>query len=199
MISLLGSPYSQAEIRDALATECEAVQTFFADIEQDLFFQAPPDIWSPAQNLVHLIQSVSPVVQALNLPKMALRLRFGRAKHESRTFAEVRYIYVNEALAGGGVAGGSFLPEVKEESAVERERILAKWQEKGAALVDALDKWDEQNLDGILLPHPLLDEMTVREILFFTLYHNMHHVRDVQRLLGLTESEWFETVVEIGD
>lgn len=33
--------------------------------------------------------------------------------------------------------------------------------------------------------------MTVREILFFTLYHNMHHVNDVQRLLGQPEAEWF--------
>lgn len=199
MMTLLGTPYSQPEIREALAVECGAVHSFFAEVDEDVFFTAPPGVWSPAENLVHLIQSVSPVVRALNLPKAALRLRFGKAKHESRTLAEVRHIYVNKALAGGAVAGGSFLPEVREESVEERARMLVKWQEKGVALVEAVGKWDEKELDELVLPHPLLGDMTVREILFFTLYHNMHHVRDVQRLLDMSEVEWFEPALEIGD
>lgn len=198
-MSLLGSPFTQPEIREALTVETEAVHTFFESVDEDLFFTVPPDVWSPAENLVHLIQSVSPVVRALNLPKMALRLRFGNAKHHSRPLAEVRHTYVNEALAGGAVAGGSFLPQVKEESIEERARMLVKWQEKGVALVEAIGKWDEKELDELVLPHPLLGDMTVREILFFTLYHNMHHVNDVQRLLKKQESEWFEPVAEIGD
>ena len=198
-MSLLGSPFTQPEIRQALTVETDAVHTFFENIDEDLFFVAPPDVWSPAENLVHLIQAVSPVVQALNLPKMALKLRFGKAKHESRTLAAVRHTYVNEALAGGGVAGGSFLPQVKAETIEERARMQVKWQEKGIALVEAVGKWDEKELDELVLPHPLLGDMTVREILFFTLYHNMHHVNDVQRLLNMTVVEWFEPVAEIGD
>lgn len=55
----------------------------------------------------------------------------------------------------------------------------------------ALGKWSDKALDSYLLPHPLLGKMTVREILFFTLYHNLHHVNDVQRLLNQPETEWF--------
>lgn len=190
-MTLLGSPFTLPTITAALADESEAVAAFFKSVPDDAFFTAPPQVWSPADNLVHLIKSSSPVAMALGLPKFLLRLRFGKAKRPSRTLAQVRDTYVNVALAGGAVASPAFQPLVKERSVAEKERILAKWQSKNSELRQALGKWSEANLDNYVLPHPLLGDMTVREILFFTLYHNMHHVNDVQRLLQMTQSEWF--------
>lgn len=187
----LGEPYSSDEIIAALSAETDAVHSFFADIDPDLFFSAPAGIWSPADNLVHLIKSSAPVVMALKLPKLALRLRFGKAQAASRTVAEVRAEYTDVALAGGAVATGGYVPEVDDFSAENRTNILAKWHAKSSELVAVIPKWSEKHLDQYVLPHPLLGDMTVREILFFTLYHNMHHVNDVQRLLVLPESEWF--------
>lgn len=124
----LGSPYTKQEIAAAFVTEITAVHNFFAGINEAQFFAAPAEVWSPAENLVHLIKSVSPVIMALNLPKTALRVRFGWVKHELRTLAQVRHTYVNEALAGGGKAGGPFVPEVTDDfSAAHQARILAKW------------------------------------------------------------------------
>lgn len=188
----LGTPYTKSEIATAFVAEVEAVHAFFATIDDDSFFVAPKGVWSPAENLVHLIKSCSPVVMALNLPKTILRVRFGWANQESRSLAQVRHTYVHVALAGGGQASGSFLPQVADApSPQHKARLLAKWLEKGAAFQPALTKWSDKALDNYLLPHPLLGKMTVREILFFTLYHNLHHVKDVQRLLNQPESEWF--------
>jgi hypothetical protein len=36
--------------------------------------------------------------------------------------------------------------------------------------------WSEDDLDNHRLPHPLLGKLTVREMLFFTLYHIQHHM-----------------------
>jgi hypothetical protein len=47
-------------------------------------------------------------------------------------------------------------------------------------LVSLVARWPENALDRRLLPHPLLGRLTVREMLFFTVYHNRHHV-DVVR------------------
>ncbi len=187
----LGQPYTKQEIVAGLKMEFTAVHTFFASIDETQFLAAPTGVWSPAENLVHLIKSCAPVIMALNIPRTALRIRFGWVKHELRTLAQVRHTYVNEALANGGKAGGPFLPEVLEPLAGAQARILGKWQEKGVELQAALEKWSDKALDQYLLPHPLLGKMTVREILFFTLYHNLHHVNDVQRLLNQPESEWF--------
>ena len=44
-------------------------------------------------------------------------------------------------------------------------------------MVAAAEKWDEKELDEYYLPHPILGKLTVREILFFTIYHNLRHAR----------------------
>lgn len=184
------TPYSKDEIVSAIRVETEAVRAFFGEIDRHDFFAHPPDVWSPADNLVHLIKSVSPVITALGVPKMALRMRFGKSKRPSTTLPEVIVTY-QQALANGGAAGGGFLPEVAEETEVGRQKILAKWLEKSKQLIEKLAGWDDADLDQYQLPHPLIGNMTVREILFFTLYHNMHHVKDVQRLLNMPEANWF--------
>jgi hypothetical protein len=43
--------------------------------------------------------------------------------------------------------------------------------------------WSERQLDRIRLPHPVLGKLSVREMLFFTLYHNQHHIEAVKRRL----------------
>lgn len=186
----LHATYSKEEISAAFQQEYGAVTTFFSEIEENLFFAAPVDVWSPAENLTHLIQSCKPIIMALNMPKIMLRTSFGKPKRTSQSWATVKDNYVNKALAGGGVAGGPFLPKMTEASAMEREKILSRWQGQEAKLMNALSKWSDLNLDNYRLPHPLLGKLNVREMLFFTLYHNLHHVNDVQRLLNIEESRW---------
>ncbi|MCA9989127.1 MAG: DinB family protein, partial [Anaerolineales bacterium] len=181
------------EIRDSFAQEHPAVHAFFAAIPPEQFFAAPPEIWSPADNLAHLIKSCQPVLLGLKLPRLALRMRFGLAEAPSGSLAALRDRYVNVALAGGGQASGRYLPEVTDTSAASREHLLAEWQRHGAALLTALEGWSEDDLEKYRGEHPLLGLLTIREILFFTLYHNLHHVNDVQRLLGQPEAEWFST------
>lgn len=187
----LGTPSTQPEITAALEAEVKAIHQFFSELPLEQFFSAPAEVWSAGDNLVHLIKSISPLARGLALPKMALGMRFGKAKRPSQTFAQIRQIYIDAVNDGTAVASGSFLPEVNEETAEERERILAKWEEKGNALVETLANWSEKHLDKYQVPHPIIGDLTVREMLFFTLYHNMHHVKDVQRLLSLPEAEWF--------
>ena len=53
------------------------------------------------------------------------------------------------------------------------------WQKKLSALINKLNKkidsFDEKDLDRYILPHPLLGKLTIREMLFFTVYHVQHH------------------------
>ncbi len=188
----LGKPFTKTEIIAAFKAEWPVVHQYFSDFSQDQFFSSPDDVWTPADNLVHLIKSVSPVITALGTPKAALKLRFGKAKHASRSLAEVRAMYMEFANAGLAIAPGSYIPQIKEVSETERANILAKWLEKGEKLMVGVEKWADKDFDEVQLPHPLLGNLTLREILCFTLYHNMHHVNDVQRMINQPEVEWFE-------
>lgn len=185
MISL-AHPYSHSEISAALSAEFTAVHDYFAAIAPKKFFAAPVNVWTPADNLDHLIRSCSPVAFGLKAPKTALRLRFGKPKHQSRTLPKVRSDYVDGALASGGQASGPYLPKYSSKN-----KLLKKWSNLAQPFQAGLARWSDAQLDQYQAVHPLLGAMTVRELLFFTLYHNMHHVNDVQRLLDQPEVDWF--------
>jgi hypothetical protein len=56
-------------------------------------------------------------------------------------------------------------------------------------LASSIGRWREEDLDYYRLPHPLLGKLTVREMLFFTVYHNYHHPRSLAlRLLDAREA-----------
>jgi len=53
--------------------------------------------------------------------------------------------------------------------------LLEQWSKASSELVLVAEKWNESELDGYLLPHPLIGKLTIREMLFFTMYHNLRH------------------------
>jgi hypothetical protein len=189
-MGLVGSPSSLTEIQAALTRVDAEVSRYFASIPAGVFFAHPPQVWSPAENVAHLVKSIRPVVLALRVPRRLSGLIWG-APASSRTFAELVAFY-KAALAAGGTAPAQFVPELAEPTGdldAAKATILADWQRTAAKLEAALANWKDEDLDKANLPHPLLGKLTVREVLFFTLYHNLHHVNDVHRLLAEPEVE----------
>ncbi len=56
---------------------------------------------------------------------------------------------------------------------------MGHWNQSSDDLLAAMDRWRDSDLDRLRLPHPLLGKLTVREMLYFTLYHNAHHARRI--------------------
>ena len=44
-------------------------------------------------------------------------------------------------------------------------------------LVLNINNYSEQQLDTFILPHPLLGKVTLREMMYFTIYHAEHHLK----------------------
>jgi hypothetical protein len=172
------------------------VADFFSSLRDDEFVHRVHDAWTPAEHLHHLNISVSAVARALGYPKLLPRILFGRARGPSRTFETVRDTYrdtYRELLAGGGGATGAYIPPRDDPAPgdvpARREALLARWGRVNARLRSGAESWTEAHLDRIRLPHPLLGKLTVREMLFFTLYHNAHHVAAAKRRLDRFRSE----------
>jgi hypothetical protein len=134
--------------------------------------------WSPAQQLDHILRSVGPVHMAMGLPKWFLRLAFGRPKRVARSYDALVQRYM-EKLTKGGRASGRFVPPATPTHSVER--MSTDLRKLVKALNKRVDSWSEQELDLILLPHPLLGKLTMREMLYFTIYHAQHHQLIVER------------------
>ncbi len=182
----LDDPYRRDDLIAALESVHREAAELFGSLSEDDFFRRPEDgVWSPAENLVHLIKSVQAVASAMGWPRLLLTVLFGRSHGGSRSYAEIRAIYL-EALGQGGRAGGRYVPAALAPAGAEaiqaaRARALAGWDRVGKALVGILGRWSEENLDRHRLPHPLLGKLTVREMLLFTHYHDLHHLQSVRK------------------
>lgn len=149
-------------------------------------FLAPlGEAWSPADNVRHLNKSIRAVTRGLRVPRLVVLVTFGPSLRKSRGYEEIREVY-HQVLAGGADAG-RFAPSSQQPPAdpeAWRRELMGRWEETADHLESALAPWSEKALDRCRMPHPLLGKLTVREMLLFTLYHNLHHVQNVARRTG---------------
>jgi hypothetical protein len=177
-------PFARLEIHHALESAEELVYGFFSTLYDEEFFHREGDAWSPDQHLRHLNSSVDAVARALLYPKVMLRLRFGAGPGHSRPYSAIEKLY-EARLAEGAKASGRYVPasEPSLPLAEHRDEVQARWRRLNLRLREALAGWTDRDLDRIQLPHPLLGKLTVREILFFTIFHNRHHIHSAARRL----------------
>ena len=62
------------------------------------------------------------------------------------------------------------------------EDLVSKYHQKLAE--GGLEKYSESDLDLIILPHPLLGKITLREMMYFTIYHVQHHQKIAENTLS---------------
>ena len=181
----ISEPWTAAEIaRDLTAVRAWSAR-FWQRFDVPEFFAPMGEAWSPADHVRHLVKSNRPVAMALGLPKVVLLLRFGFARRPSAPYSQLVARYHGELAAGlkaGRYAASPLPPE--RQTAEERQRSLANLDETAAAVASALGKWSERALDRLRIPHPAMGPLTVREMAFFTLYHNTHHVLGAARRLA---------------
>ncbi|MEM8996621.1 MAG: DinB family protein [Acidobacteriota bacterium] len=181
------SPRDTADLRRQLQRlEGEIVEYLDATFGDGAFFEPQGDHWAPSGHIRHLAKCIRPVAKAMGLPKMVLRLRFGTSKSGSRDFDAVRAQY-RAALASGEAQAGGYGPSSATPDlapAEWRAQIMGHFRTAGRQLDGAIAGWSDRQLDTLRLEHPILGPMTVRELLYFTLYHNAHHARRIRERAG---------------
>jgi hypothetical protein len=159
-------------IEHLLHSHAEEMISFVNRQTASQFIESPDGKWSVGQHLDHLNKSLSPVNLALSLPGLLLTLLFGRPNRKSRTYSELVERY-HQKLAAGGKASGRFIPPKVTWN--QKETLVSKFKAETEAMNRLMYSWTEQQLDNYLLPHPLLGKLTIREMLFFSVYHIQHH------------------------
>ena len=168
---------TKSDLIAALKDSNQGGGNWFREIPADDFFTRRGEAWSSSDNVDHLIRSVKPITLALKLPKITLQTMFGKPEKSSMTYEELCKIY-RDAIAAGAQASGRYLPNQEspsDNSETRKKELLAQWSKANAELVSVAEKWSESELDQYLLPHPLIGKLTIREMLFFTIYHNLRH------------------------
>ena len=82
-------------------------------------------------------------------------------------------------IEAGGKASGSYVPSVVHIA--EKGKLIQSLNTEVQQLTKRLNNISESDLDVIILPHPLLGKLTLREMLYFTIYHAEHHTSSVKK------------------
>ena len=170
---------NKTEIITASQNSFDAFTAYCNNISNEKFFDQPADKWSIAQNVDHLIRSMKQTKFAYSLPKFVIRLYVGKPNRASRSYEELVARYKMK-LANGGKALGVFVPPPVTN--ISKDQLIEKWSKITASYTNTLSKkWDDENLDRYIAPHPLLGKITLRELCYFTIYHTEHHLNIIKQ------------------
>jgi hypothetical protein len=172
---------NKQEISAKLVENHQNFVDFAARLSESDFMFAPDNKWTAGQHMEHIRRGVAPVATALSLPKFVPRMLFGKAGRDSIEYETLVKNYQTKLAAGGKASGRFIPPEIAFEKRASLKNELLKTV---AELTGKIENFSEPQLDEYVLPHPILGRLTIREMLFFTIYHVEHHRRAALKNLG---------------
>jgi Protein of unknown function (DUF1569) len=169
---------NKQQLQDALIDKYESFTYKILSIDEKDFLNSKDSTkWSPGQIIDHIHRSVSPLSSGMSLPKWLIKAIFKKANRPSISYEEVVEKYL-EVLKEGGKASGRYIPKTFVKSSTQIP-LGKKLRKKVAILAKSLNKYSEQELDMVAIPHPLMGLLTIREMMYFTIYHVQHHEKQI--------------------
>lgn len=167
----------KSNLADRLIGEHRSFVDFISTLSEEELNSHAPGKWSPAQQLEHVYRSLRPIGFAMSLPRFIPLLLFGKSASGSRSYESLVEAY-RLTLEKGGKSPYLYTPGKSPRNIERRKSALIGL---ATSMAGKLKKYSEDDLDSIRLPHPLLGKLTVREMLYFAVYHVVHHHRQVMK------------------
>ena len=134
--------------------------------------------WSAGENIQHLVNATKMTNVAFNVPKFVHVLLYGKPGRTSHSCSKVIDNYQKQ-LEHGAKASGPYIPKKRD---YQRELLQQRIKVQGDKLIASINnKWTEEQLDKYVIKHPILGLLTLRELAYFTIYHNGHHIDTIKR------------------
>lgn len=170
-----------AELNRKLLENHRLFTDYIQSLSPEVFTISVNQKWTPGQQLDHIHRSVQPLAQGFRLPKWMIKMIFGKSNRPGRAYDELVKKYTQK-LEEGGKASGRFIPKAVENA--EKNKIIVSLNKDLLSITKNLSNFSESELDEIVLPHPLLGKLTIREMIYFTIYHVEHHMNLTKRNIG---------------
>ncbi len=166
-------------IADLIEAKHSELITWFEQQSEDSWTEGPNGKWTSGQQALHLLQSIKPLNTALSMPKFVLRYKFGKANRPVRDYNSIikRYQERLKDVKGKTFKGSQ---NMKVPALNEKVYLLNRLQTEHKKLQYKTRKISDKNLDTLILPHPLMGKMPIREIIMWTAHHVEHHTETLK-------------------
>lgn len=156
--------------QEALAQAFGEVEGLFPQVDDTKINFKPTEKWSFGEEMVHLIMSTNGTALVLSSPDERLL----PSDHPSRNYADIVDEYKAKLLLNPTIGQSIADKELKQ---YKGEELKASFASAAQSALSVLKNWDEAKADQWMVwKHPLLGKMTVREMIYFTVYHTRHHL-----------------------
>lgn len=173
-------------------TKHELIRTFIQNHEEAVAYitglsdvqlhYAAEGKWSPQQQLQHISLTIAPFPKAL-ISKEYLSQKFGSIDRPIWDYQTVLEHYFKTSLK----APVQYVPEIELKPRPKEEVVQTLFHNlKAIGLL--LEEYSEEELDVLVLPHPLLGKLTLREMFCLMGYHPLHHIKQMKEMLGKAPS-----------
>jgi len=140
--------------------------------------------WTMAGHLYHLIKTTKGISKGMGMPRLALRTAFGKSNRVERTFDQQHKKYVDTLDNIAKTTGKSVVPPEKFVPAAgrtfDKAELTKRFSEEFSSIKNHIAKWKEKDLSVYVLPHPAMGKLTIREFIYFTIFHTQHHLDNLK-------------------
>ena len=171
---------STQEIIQSLKSNYLSFTDYINELTPEEYTYSYQQKWTAGQQLAHLVLCGRPLVQVFSLDKAVIEQNFGKTDRLGRGYEALLEQYFSQ-VKGGGKAPGRFVPEA---IAVDQKPLLmAALKDLIEELCAKIETFTDHELDTLLIPHPLLGNLTLREMLYNAIYHVIHHQKLAEEYL----------------
>lgn len=171
----------KSEIIKLLEKNHQELFEWLGDSPDEKWEKGPKGKWSTGQHIQHLVNSLLLLNKALSYPKFILKYKFGVCNRPLRNYKTVVNKYI-EKLEKNQDRAKVFNEKLHKPSIKQRDSLLTQFQIQQKKLQYKTKKISDKKLDTLVIPHPLMGKMTLREIIMWTAYHTEHHTETLKLL-----------------
>lgn len=160
------------EIIDLLTKNYSLFVTYINELTSKEFEFAYQEKWTAGQQLAHIVLCVKPLLKVYGMDKAMIAQNFGLSNRQSVTDIALLDSY-NEKLNGTYKTADRYIPEPVLIN--QRQDLTENLTKLIQSLCVNIASFTETELDSLLIPHPLLGNLTLREMLYNAIHHVEHH------------------------
>lgn len=156
-------------LQQKLLSRHKELTEFILSLSESGFTYSVPEKWAAGQHLQHILLSVQATTHLIDDPDY---IEEKSPENIPMTYDELVSRYHLE-LKNGAKAPPRFTPG--KIPIQQREQISSKLLSTITELCTKINRYDEEQLNNLTFPHPLLKRISIREMMYFTIYHAIHH------------------------
>jgi hypothetical protein len=163
---------TKQQLVDAFLKNHRDVVAYIAAMPADKLDVSVNGKWPPRQQLGHIYLTIVPFTRAL-ASKEFIAEKFGKAERAGWDMDTVRANYLQTSRKA---------PEVYDpvlNAPTDIAELQGKIEDTLAVIQQHFENYTEEDMDSLVLPHPLLGKLSIREMFYLMSYHPLHHKKQI--------------------